>query len=130
MTQNSFICLQKQTNLHLVYNWLGLQCIKSLNSKNNSINCIKKLIFHYEKKNKKIKFSFFSISYSKNAGLINYWQITEYRKLFKIDLDDFDFTQGINQKYVRLDLYQLQSTLYLFCCGIVFALFSLFFKSS
>ncbi len=126
MAPNSFICLQKLMNLHLIYNCLGLQCIKSLNSKNNSINCIKNLIFSFREK--KFNFLFFSISDSKSAGLINHWQITEYRKLFKINLDDFDFTQGIDQKYVRLNLYQLQSTLYLFCCGNLFALFSLFFE--
>ncbi len=81
-----------------------------------------------EKKTKKLNLFFFSISDSKSAGLINHWKITEYRKLFKINLDEFDFTQGINQKYVRLNLYQLQSSLYLFCCGNLFALFSLFFE--
>jgi hypothetical protein len=77
---------------------------------------------------KKLNFLFFSISDSKSAGLVNHWEITEYRKFIETDLHNFDFTQGINQKYVPLNLYQLQSTLYLFCCGNLFALFSLFFE--
>jgi hypothetical protein len=84
--------------------------------------------FDISLREKKFNFLFFSISDLKSAGLIIHWQITEYRKLFKINLDDFDFNQGIDQKYVRLNLYQLQSTLYLFCFGNLFALFSLFFE--
>jgi hypothetical protein len=100
----------------------GIAMHKEFEFKKQFNKLYKKFIF--EKKILKIKF-FFSISDSKSAGLIYHWEITEYRKLFKINLDDFDFTQGINQKYVRLNLYQLQSTLYLFCCGNLFALFSL-----
>jgi hypothetical protein len=53
--------------------------------------------------------------YSKSGGLIDYWKVEEYGKLLKINLHDFDFSQGVNQKCNHLSLYRLQSS---FCLNI------------
>jgi hypothetical protein len=69
-------------------------------------------------------FLFCRISIFKSAGFINHWINTEYRKILNINVDDFDFSEIVKQEYDSLNLYQLQSTLYLLIFGNLLALFS------
>jgi hypothetical protein len=73
-------------------------------------------------------FLFCRISILKSAGFIDHWIKTEYRKILNISFDDFDFSQVVKQEYDSLNLYQLQSTLYLLIFGYLLALFSLFYE--
>ncbi len=56
----------------------------------------------------------FSISDSKSSGLIDCWEICDYRQLFKINLNDLVSTQAVIQVYDTSNLNQLQSTFYFF----------------
>ncbi len=81
-----------------------------------------KTIFKY------LIFLFCRISIFKSAGFIDHWINTEYRKILNINVDDFDFSEVMKQEYDSLNLYQLQSTLYLLIFGTLLALFSLFYE--
>ncbi len=73
-------------------------------------------------------FLFYRICIFKSAGFIDHWINTEYRKILNINVDDFDFSEVVKQEYDSLNLYQLQSTLYLLIFGNLLALFSLFYE--
>jgi hypothetical protein len=73
-------------------------------------------------------FLFCRISIFKSGGFIDHWVNTEYIKVLNVSLDDFDFSEVAKQEYNGLNLYQLQSTLYLLIFGNLLAFFSLLYE--
>jgi hypothetical protein len=129
MVKITFIYRQIQTHLLLVSNCWRLQCKRSLNIRKISIICNQNQVLIVLKPILKyLIFLFFRISIFKSSGFIDHWINTEYRKILNINLVDFDFSEVVKQEYDILNLYQLQSTLYLLIFGNLLALFSLFYE--